>query len=204
MLYTTLFVAAASFAGFASAQNQTFDTPIPCCSVPVNQVNPTSLRSTWCEANQNTCVDLCGGQSKIGINGNTCDSSTLSFTCKCTNGTDVSSSMRNYQQSVPGLMCRYWHGLCINATGTNAAQQFGCNQALNSCGNLTTKGGADASSSAPATASRTSGGSSSPSGSSTAGASGAAPSTPGAAAGLVQYSTPILAAGLLVVFGIAM
>jgi hypothetical protein len=74
MLYSTIMVAASAFAGFASAQNSTgnFNTPIPCCSVPASSVNAT-LKPAWCEANINTCVDICGGQSQISSNGNECD-----------------------------------------------------------------------------------------------------------------------------------
>lgn len=72
MLYSTLVVAASAFAGLASAQNTTFNTPIPCCSVSANLVNATE-RSLWCEANSNTCVDICGGQGQIASNGNECD-----------------------------------------------------------------------------------------------------------------------------------
>jgi hypothetical protein len=77
MLYSTLVVAASAFAGFASAQsNSTFNTPIPCCSVGAGQV-PSSERSSWCEANVNTCVDICGGQANIASNGNSCDDVSL-------------------------------------------------------------------------------------------------------------------------------
>jgi hypothetical protein len=34
-------------------------------------VNATQ-RSSWCEANINTCVNLCGGQAGIANNGNEC------------------------------------------------------------------------------------------------------------------------------------
>lgn len=78
MLYSTLVVAASAFAGFASAQssNSSFNTPIPCCSVAAGTV-PPSERSSWCEANTNTCVDICGGQANIASNGNTCDDVSL-------------------------------------------------------------------------------------------------------------------------------
>jgi hypothetical protein len=72
MLYSAVIVAASAFAGFASAQTNNVTTVIPCCSLPVNSVNST-VRTTWCEANVNTCVDLCGGQSNIGSNGNNCE-----------------------------------------------------------------------------------------------------------------------------------
>lgn len=87
MLYSTLIVAASAIAG-ASAQllsNQTFNTPIPCCSVPASSVNATE-RSSWCEANINTCVNLCGGQAGIANNGNECDDASSPITppsCSC-------------------------------------------------------------------------------------------------------------------------
>jgi hypothetical protein len=74
MLYSTVIVAASAFAGAASAQmiqNATFSTPIPCCSVQANTV-PADQRALWCQANKETCVDLCGGQGQIGSNGNEC------------------------------------------------------------------------------------------------------------------------------------
>jgi hypothetical protein len=206
MLYSTLIVAASAIAG-ASAQllsNQTFQTPIPCCSVAASSVNSTE-RSAWCEANINTCVNLCGGQAGIANNGNECDDSTLQFTCKCQNGTSFAgASMAAYEQSVPALMCRFWYGQCVQATNQNLAQQFQCEQARNAnCGNLTVNDAGAVSSLAPsgsatATASRSSGASSSPTGSTTPAASS------GAAVPLAQYGAPILAGGLLAVFGIAL
>ncbi|KAF2034712.1 hypothetical protein EK21DRAFT_97348 [Setomelanomma holmii] len=204
MLYSTLLVAASAIAG-ASAQllsNQTFQTPISCCNVAASSI-PSDERSSWCEANVNTCVNLCGGQAGIANNGNECDDTTLEYTCRCSNGTSFAgSTMAPYQQSVPALMCRYWYGVCVNATNQNLAQQFQCEQARDAnCGNLTVNdAGAVSSSGAPmsATASRTSGASSSPTGSHTAAAS------TGAAVAFAQYGAPILAGGLLAVFGIAL
>lgn len=78
MLYSTLIIAASALAGFASAQNTTLNTPIPCCTVPVTQV-PEDTRDEWCNANENTCVELCGGQGSIASNGNECESVSQSF-----------------------------------------------------------------------------------------------------------------------------
>ncbi|CAO2648800.1 Nn.00g097490.m01.CDS01 [Neocucurbitaria sp. VM-36] len=201
MLYSTLIVAASAFAGFASAQNSTANTPIACCTVPVTTV-PESQRNEWCTANENTCVDLCGGQGEIASNGNECESDDLSFTCKCSNGTDISSNLADYQQSVPGLMCRYWFDACINATGTDASLQFQCIQARDTqCGNQTIDdddSSSTASASASSTASRTSGSSASST------ASDAASSSTAAAATLALYGTPALAGGLLALFGLAL
>ncbi|KAF2134249.1 hypothetical protein P153DRAFT_307284 [Dothidotthia symphoricarpi CBS 119687] len=201
MLYSTLVVAASAFAGLASAQNTTYSTPIACCTVAAGSV-PTDQKTEWCNANQNTCVDLCGGQGSIASNGNECDATTLDYTCKCSNGTDITDSMAIYQQTVPAQMCFYWYGVCIQATGTNAAQQFQCNEARdNECGNLTIGEDASSSSSASAssTASRTSGAVSS----ATSAAASAAASAAGAST-LGQYGLPALAGGLMAIFGLAL
>lgn len=73
MRYSTLFVAASALAGFAVAQNSTqYNTPIPCCSVTPSSVDQND-RQSWCQANQNTCVELCGGPGQLSSNGNQCD-----------------------------------------------------------------------------------------------------------------------------------
>jgi hypothetical protein len=130
--------------------------------------------------------------------------STLRYECKCSNGTTLAESVvKNYEQTVPGQVCRFWFGACINATGTNAAQQFQCRQARDTqCGNLTTKasGGASSSAGGPS-ATRSSGG-----GASNTGSAGSASSAPaaGGAASVAQYGTPLLAGGLLALFGMAL
>ncbi|KAI8936026.1 hypothetical protein NX059_007528 [Plenodomus lindquistii] len=206
MLYSTIIVAASAFAGFAAAQNSTV---IPCCTLPATQI-PADDRSSMCNANQNTCVELCGGLGDIASNGNECDDTTLENSCTCANGTDITSSLANYQQSVVGLMCQnFWFDACIGASGSNAAQQRACVTTRESeCGNLTTDGANtggssddddSSSSSASASSTPTASGSSSPS----ASGSGAAATTTaaGAAANLAVYGTPALAGGLLAVFG---
>ncbi|USP79741.1 hypothetical protein yc1106_07015 [Curvularia clavata] len=211
MRSSTIFVAVSAFAGFAAAQNSTFNTPIQCCTVDPNSVDQDD-RQSWCQANQNTCVELCGGRGQLASNGNQCDSSTLKFSCKCRNGTDVSSTMSQYQQTVPGQMCLVWYSNCISASGTDATAQFECEQARdNLCGNKTIEQATEAgnsgssssgSSSASGSPSSTSGSSPSPTGSAGAASSSSAPS--GAAANLAMYSTSALAGGLLALFGLAL
>ncbi|KAG9196624.1 hypothetical protein G6011_01745 [Alternaria panax] len=210
MLYSSIIVAASAFASFASAQNGTgnYDTPIPCCTVSAGSV-PQDDKQTWCNANQNTCVELCGGQGSLASNGNQCDSQTLDFSCECRNGTDVSEQMDAYQQTVPGLMCRYWYDQCIAATGSDAAAQFQCNQARdNECGNLTTTDATDAGNGASSSGSESSASATSSSSSpdNTADATeSAASSTPTGAAGRIAvYGTPALAGGLFALFGFAL
>jgi hypothetical protein len=78
MLYSTLIVATAAFAGFAAAQNSTGDLPtgFPACCTPQTAPNST-VKEEWCNANQNTCVDICGDEGDIATQGNNCDDVSL-------------------------------------------------------------------------------------------------------------------------------
>lgn len=206
MLYSTIIVAASAFAGFAAAQNNS-DTPIPCCTLPATQI-PEEDRATMCNANENTCVELCGGLGDIASNGNECDDTTLENSCMCANGTDITSSLANYQQSVAGLMCQnFWYDACISASGSDAAAQRRCVLTRESeCGNLTTDGtssgggSSGGSSSASASPSRTASGDATASATGTGGAA-ATTTAAGGAANLAVYGTPALAGGLLAMFG---
>lgn len=203
MLYRSIIVAASALASFAAAQNET--TPIPCCTLPANQIDDAD-REAMCNANQNTCVELCGGVGDIASNGNTCDIQTLENSCTCSNGTDITSELEKYQQSVSGLMClNNWFDACITAAGNSAAARRACTAAQQTCGNLTV--GADAGdNSSPSSSPSGSQTSPTSAGSSPTGSSAPASSSPaaGAAGNVAAYSAPILAGGLLALFGLAL
>ncbi|KAL5121845.1 hypothetical protein ACEQ8H_000060 [Pleosporales sp. CAS-2024a] len=204
MLYSSLVAASALALASAQSANQTFNTPIPCCSVSAGIV-PSDQRSAWCEANINTCVDICGGQGNIASNGNTCDDTTLQFTCQCSNGTNAATAIAAYEQSVPAQMCEYWYGACVNATDQRLAQQYECEKAKNAtCGTRKTSGSSSGSSSSSASPSATRTGGSSSSNTSPSGAASSAPASKGAAASIAQYGTSLVAAGLLALFGLAL
>jgi hypothetical protein len=99
-------------------------------------------------------------------------------------------------------MCRFWYNTCVTAAGNKRDQLFECERARDArCGKLAIDdSGASSSSSASPSSSPTarSSGGSTPTGSTTP-----SPST-GAAANFAQYGAPILAGGLLAVFGIAL
>jgi hypothetical protein len=99
-------------------------------------------------------------------------------------------------------MCRFWYDTCVTAAGNKRDQLFECERARDArCGKLAIDdSGATSSSSASASSSPTakSSGSSTPTGSSAPAAS------TGAAANFAQYGAPVLAGGLLAVFGIAL
>ncbi|KAJ4301171.1 hypothetical protein N0V90_003261 [Kalmusia sp. IMI 367209] len=209
MLYSTLFVATAAFSGLVAAQNGSVSglpsTIEPCCTVDANLVSD-DLKTEWCQAQENTCPEICGGQGQIASGGNECDEDTLEFTCKCRNGTVP--TMSDYQQSVPGQMCRFWYGRCINQTNQIASQQFACDQTRNQeCGNQTTKDESETSSSSSASSRPTStSGSDSSSGSPTSsGTAESSTSSPGAAVRLArEFGAPVVAGGLIAFFGIAL
>jgi cobalamin biosynthesis Mg chelatase CobN len=138
---------------------------------------------------------------------------TLEFECKCSNGTDLQSSLTDYEQSVPGQMCRAWFEACKNAAPDDADGQFACEQAEEqNCGKLTIQdatdagnGGSSSSASGSATSSSPSAtGSDSPSGTETSEASATSESAEGAAANLMTYGTPALVGGLFAIFGFAL
>lgn len=79
MLYSTLLVAASAFSSFVVAQNAS--TPIgACCTVDANRI-PDDQKADWCQAEQNTCPEICGGQGQIASGGNDCDNVGLVLTC---------------------------------------------------------------------------------------------------------------------------
>ncbi|KAF2740452.1 hypothetical protein EJ04DRAFT_455576 [Polyplosphaeria fusca] len=201
MLYSMLLVAAAAFTGLVSAQNATFANG-PCCSVDVSGLNST-VRGDFCQAQQNTCREICQEASTTRFKNNTCAVETLQFNCTC--GDNSTPNMSDYQQTVPGQLCLLWFADCIEASGQNLEAQETCKSVQ--CGNKTTEGG-DSSSSSSAT-----GG---PTGSATTGGNGGqasatneaqSSSSSAAATALAiarEYGTPLLAGGFAALFGLAL
>ncbi|KAJ5356468.1 hypothetical protein N7517_011077 [Penicillium concentricum] len=79
--------------------------------------------STWCSAQRNTCPDICQKGTKL----NSCDASTLQFTCVCSDGSipDVTP----YLQTVPFYVCQSTYGQCIDAHPDDAEGQRACKKA---------------------------------------------------------------------------
>lgn len=109
-------------------------------------------------------------------------------------------------------MCRFWYQACTNATFAangegNATQQFACDQALKqNCGNLTTSDDAATSTMSSSRPTSTSGSGSGSQGSSETSSSASTPSpTTGAAVRLArEFGAPVLAGGMIALFGIAL
>lgn len=65
MLYTAFFLAAATFSSVVSAQSNDTNSLLPpgvqeCCTVDAGIV-PPAKKQQWCQAQRNTCPELCGG-----------------------------------------------------------------------------------------------------------------------------------------------
>ncbi|KAJ5178081.1 uncharacterized protein N7500_000780 [Penicillium coprophilum] len=80
-------------------------------------------RSSWCSAQRNTCPDICQKGTKL----NSCDASTLKFTCVCSDGSvpDVTP----YQQTVPFYVCQATYGQCVVSHPDDAEGQRACKKA---------------------------------------------------------------------------
>ena len=143
---------------------------------------------------------------------------TLTYNCTCASD-NQSPAVADYEQTLPGLMCRAYKDQCVAAAPDNLDLQQAC--LATNCGNKTvddvTSSTSSASSSATSsstrsasgseaseTASSTSGGDSA---SSTASQSASATADSSAASGLniaSTYGTGLLAVGILAAFGLAL
>ncbi|KAF2266408.1 hypothetical protein CC78DRAFT_531795 [Lojkania enalia] len=197
MLYSALLVASAALSSFVSAQLELPPSIGPCCDVDPGTVNDT-VKQTWCLAQRETCPAICGGYSRAN---SSCDAPTLQWTCVCSDGTRP--NMSDYQQSVPGLMCRRWFDDCIAASGDNLGEQEACKAIT--CGNRTAVLGSASSSAASTPPATSTGGNDEPT--NTASGAGQSSSPTGGANALLfarDYGTPLLAGGLAAVFGLAL
>ncbi|KAK1138991.1 hypothetical protein N8T08_001635 [Aspergillus melleus] len=127
-------------ASATAASNYTFPE-----GFDLNKVD-SSERASWCVAERNACPKICGGVS----NANSCDPSTLDFTCTCGNGTDANVAL--YQQTVPYFVCQANFAQCIERS-PGLDEQEKCKEARSECGSLNAS---EASSSSSKTTSATS------------------------------------------------
>ncbi|CAK4012988.1 Hypothetical predicted protein [Lecanosticta acicola] len=200
MFRSALLVAISALAAVTSAQNYSTSGAL---SVDDSQLSE-SLRQAWCRAQTNSCPQICGGQASP----NTCDPTTLNYTCTCTNGNTPNIS--SYDQTIPSFVCAQWKTNCVANHPNDLDGQTGCLSVV--CGDRNASSGiasTTSSASASATASSTSSGTSGATGSATksASASGTSATSTGAAVALSvaqNYGTGIVATALLALFGLAL
>jgi hypothetical protein len=129
---------------------------------------------------------------------------TLQWNCTCSNGNQPNIS--DYQQTVPGLVCRIWQTNCVNAFPNDANGQAGCHSVH--CGNKTVNSASTTT--ASSTSSSATGGSTSSPASGGAGANTATATTStarGAATALAvaqQYGNIVVAGGMAALLGLAL
>ncbi|MCJ1329662.1 hypothetical protein MMC10_006342 [Thelotrema lepadinum] len=204
--FTILCSALLAGVAFAQSPNTSFNQSV--ITTVIGEVNQT-LRANWCTAQQSSCGTLCGG----GISDNTCDATSLNFTCTCSSNNSA-PALQYYNPTMLSFICNQALGDCLKANAQSQAQQANCKSTI-VCGNSSVGAVASAASSAPAstgTASPTSSsgsgsGSGSTSPSSTAsGSSGG--STSSAAAAIAQLSpemaTGMFGTALLAILGFAL
>ncbi|PQE06461.1 pci domain-containing protein [Rutstroemia sp. NJR-2017a WRK4] len=171
-------------------------------TIDPNSVDATT-RSNWCISEIATCGTLCDGE----YDSNTCDTTTLNYTCTCSSNGSA-PGLQYYTNSMPTFICEQIYQNCIIAGQNVAAAQKVCNEnELANCGHLNPANYTAAattsasSSSASATATATSSGTASSVSSSAA----AATSSNAAAVSMNigrEYGTGIFVAGVGAVFGL--
>ncbi|KXX81880.1 hypothetical protein MMYC01_202339 [Madurella mycetomatis] len=119
LLLPTLSVAFA----LAAAQNQNI-------TIDPSTVDP-GLKSGWCGAQFNTCRMLCANS----LTANNCNSETLEFDCRCSNGS--APGLQYYTQTIPTFICEQAYSDCITANTDSAQAQEECRTDIRAhCGTL--------------------------------------------------------------------
>jgi uncharacterized membrane protein YgcG len=156
----SLFLAVVGF-----SQSQTIDPS----SVPL------ATRDSWCRDQQSSCPLLCLQQVDTATTrSNTCNPSTLAWTCVCSDGT--SPNVSEYSQTVPFYQCTEWGNQCVLKCGQNSACASDCRE-NHPCGAQNpTRVNSTSASSMPQTATATGSGSAETSGFSSFGGSGSSSS----------------------------
>jgi cobalamin biosynthesis Mg chelatase CobN len=159
--------------------------------------NPNNVSSSdaflWCHAQLNTCPEICGGAASV----NTCDDTTFTYSCICSNGTEP--DVTAYQQTLPFFICQATFSQCINNHPNDAEGQTTC-KSDEKCGTLNaTAANSASSSSSSAAASSTSASQTSASSTGSASAS-AASASHSSIANNQQLATGAFAAILVAAF----
>ncbi|ETS86508.1 hypothetical protein PFICI_00336 [Pestalotiopsis fici W106-1] len=119
MFVTKVAVAALSALTVVSAGNSTF-------SIDVDSVT-LATKASWCTSEKNVCGEICSTSE------NSCEPSTLDFSCVCTDGTEP--DMNEYQNSVPYYICETAFANCIAANTDSASGQKNCTTTIaDECG----------------------------------------------------------------------
>jgi len=178
---------------------------------------PLATRQKWCDSQQASCPLLClqlpGSSSTTAAN--TCDATSLQYTCVCGNG--QSPNATEFSQTLPYYICQEWGQQCVANCGNNNACQASCTQD-HPCGaqdptrvNVTTTSSTMSATATGSAATGTvyngfgSGGSATTTATAAAGASTSSPAKSGAQAALAigrSYGAMVIGAGLFAGFAL--
>jgi hypothetical protein len=132
----------------------------------------------------------------------------LTYNCTCSGTTQPNIS--DFQQTLPGQVCRIWTLNCLDSHPDDANGKAGCNSVI--CGNrtvpvkgaVTTTSSGAGTTSAPAGTSSGAGAAAATTVTSTTSTHSGAAAAATALAFAKQYSTPLMAGGMAALFGLAL
>jgi len=90
---------------------------------------PLATRDAWCTSQITQCPLLClqiPGENSAATESNTCDPTTLDYSCVCANGLSPNSS--EYSQTVPYYICTQYNTNCVNGCDGDSSCQSACIQ----------------------------------------------------------------------------
>ncbi|OAA64884.1 hypothetical protein ISF_04294 [Cordyceps fumosorosea ARSEF 2679] len=166
-MFAKSLILALAAAGAATAQVQNYTSSLD-MTIDPNQV-PAQDRGQWCNAETNTCSQLCNNDAST----NDCSATTLQYKCLCSSNSST-PGLEYYSQTMPTFICLKLFDQCTSQNVGNANNQKLCKSNIMShCGTLDpTKVSTGGSSSASGSAT-----SASPQATSQTGGSGSASST---------------------------
>ncbi|KXS96890.1 hypothetical protein AC578_6238 [Pseudocercospora eumusae] len=97
-----------------------------------------ATRQQWCLDQSTQCPLICldQGAASGSTESNTCDSTTLTYSCVCDNG--LSPNISEYSQTIPYYICTEWGTQCVSNCGTDNTCASACRED-HPCGALNPK-----------------------------------------------------------------
>jgi len=94
---------------------------------------PAGTRQQWCTSQISACPLLCTQQpgGSAATDSNTCDATSLAFSCVCGNG--ITPNASQYSQTIPYFLCTQTNTNCVNNCGGDSSCQSACRDD-NPCG----------------------------------------------------------------------
>lgn len=109
---------------------------LPILTTVYSQIDPSTisftLRTQWCQGQQNTCGTLCSG----AVNLNDCNPTTLTYDCTCASNNST-PDLGAYTETIPYFLCEETFVTCINSSAGDPSAELACNSAEKAnCGTL--------------------------------------------------------------------